>query len=225
MSRRLPRPRAVLFDWDNTLVDSWGCIMHATNVTMRRMGRPEWTLAETRRRVALSLRDSFPKMFGDRWTEARDIFYREYEAIHLDRLTPLPGAAAMLAELAGQGMWLGVVSNKNGGFLRGEAERLGWTGYFQRLVGATDAAEDKPAIAPIRLALSGSGIEPGDAVWFVGDAPVDTQCAANAGCVPVLLRLEKPADGEFLHPPLHHLPGCAEFAALVRQLAVPICRN
>ena len=28
---RLPRPRAILFDWDNTLVDSWVTIHEALN--------------------------------------------------------------------------------------------------------------------------------------------------------------------------------------------------
>ena len=30
---RLPRPRAILFDWDNTLVDSWVTIHEALNIT------------------------------------------------------------------------------------------------------------------------------------------------------------------------------------------------
>lgn len=221
----LPRPRAVIFDWDNTLIDSWECIRAATNATLTHMGHPEWSMEETRRRVAKSLRDSFPELFGERWEEARDHFYATFRSIHLDFLNPLPCAEALLGELAAQDVWLAVVSNKNGAFLRKEAERLGWGRYFQRLVGATDAPEDKPSAAPVLMALEGSGIGPGGDVWFVGDSPIDMHCAVNAGCTPVLVRAEPPQPGEFdAHPPRRHLPGCGELAALVRELSVPICR-
>lgn len=216
-------PRAVIFDWDNTLVDSWGCILAAMNATLRHMGHGEWTLTEAKSRVALSLRDSFPALFGDRWTEARDVFYAAFEAIHMEHLRPLPGMTEMLESLVGQGVTLAVVSNKNGRFLRQEATHLGWDRWFHKLVGATDAAEDKPAIAPVLLALDSSGIAPGDDVWFCGDAEVDMHCGVNAGCVPILLRAEPPAEGEFdRHPPRCHIDGADSLTELVRELLVPI---
>lgn len=216
-------PRAVIFDWDNTLVDSWGCILAAMNGTLRRMGHAEWSMQEAKARVALSLRDSFPKLFGDRWEEARDVFYAEFEAIHIEHLKPLPGAGAMLARLAELGLTLGVVSNKNGRFLRQEAAYLGWDKWFHRLVGATDAARDKPAPEPVALTLQGSGVETGPDVWFCGDAEVDIHCAAESGCLPILLRKEAPRPGEFgRHRPFIHVDGCAKLADLAEELLIPI---
>jgi len=183
----MPRPRAILFDWDNTLVDSWATIHDALNFLMRAMNKPEWSLAETRERVRLSLRESFPLHFGERWEEAREIYLDRFRAIHLDRLTALPGRAAMLRSLVEAGIYLGIVSNKTGTLLRREVERLGWTGFFGNVVGAGDAAADKPACEPVHLALSESGVVPGEEVWFVGDTAIDMQCAQNAGCVAVLL--------------------------------------
>jgi phosphoglycolate phosphatase len=181
------RPRAILFDWDNTLVDTWLTIHEALNHVMAAMDKPLWSLAETRARVRLSLRESFPLHFGDRWEEARGIYLDRFRAIHLERLMPLPGCAEMVAALTAQRIFLGVVSNKTGALLRLEAERLGWSDYFGRLIGAGDATADKPDPAPVRLALEPSGVEPGGDVWFVGDTGVDIECAANAGCVSVLL--------------------------------------
>ena len=117
--------------------------------------------------------------------------------MHLERLTALPGAVALLDHLKGDGFYLAVVSNKTGPILRRESDRLGWNRYFGRLVGATDAAADKPDAAPVRLALEGSGISGGRDVWFVGDTAVDMQCALGAGCVPVLLGPSDPASSEF----------------------------
>src|ERR1051325_8954562 len=127
-SRRMPpdlldlaamrRPRAILFDWDNTLVDTWATIHDALNFLMRAMERPEWSLADTKEKVRLSLREAFPMHFGERWEEARDIYLERFRSIHLERLTPLPGREAMLRGLVAQGIFLGVVSNKTGELLR-----------------------------------------------------------------------------------------------------------
>ncbi len=223
MTQRLSPPRAVIFDWDNTLVDSWACIQAAMNATLTAMGQPEWDMEEIKRRVALSLRDSFPVLFGERWTEARDVFYQNFAAIHLDYLCPLPGVEAMLRQLSDLGVKMAVVSNKNGGFLRQEADRLGWNGLFRSLVGATDAAADKPSAAPVRLVLDAMGVAGTEGVWFVGDAAVDMECAANAGCVGILMREEKLRQGEFdRYPPRRHILCCGDFADLVSELLVPI---
>jgi phosphoglycolate phosphatase len=181
------RPRAILFDWDNTLVDSWPMIHEARNFVMTAMGRPLRTLADTKRSARLSLRDDFPRIFGERWEEARAIYLDKVRAIHLERLTALPGREAMLRALAGEGVFLGIVSNKVGEILRREVDRLGWTGFFGSVVGAGDATADKPSCEPVHLALEPSGIPAGEEVWFVGDTATDMECARNSGCIGVLL--------------------------------------
>jgi len=183
---KIAKPKAILFDWDNTLVDTWPCIGKATNLTREAMGLAAWNDAEMRKNVAGSLRDTFPVIFGDRWEEARDIFYREFRANHISMLEVLPNAEDMLRAAAERGILLGVVSNKVGDILRDEANHLGWTPYFKRIVGAQDAARDKPAIDPVNLALQDVGIKPGPDVWFVGDAPIDVACGRAGGCTTVV---------------------------------------
>jgi phosphoglycolate phosphatase len=215
-------PRAILFDWDNTLVDSWLCIQESYNRTFRYFGLPEWSLEETRANVARSLRDTFPHMFGTRWEEAREVFYRVFEEIHLSHLRPLPGAAEMLADLQGRGIYMAVVSNKRGAFLRKEADALGWSSYFGALVGAADASADKPDTAPVFLALTSAPVAAGPDVWFVGDAGVDLECAGRSGCVPVLIRPNPPQPGEFHpYPPQYYLEQCQSLTALMSELWVP----
>ncbi len=213
------RPQAILFDWDNTLVDSWPVIHEALEATLVAFGLKPWTLEETRKRVGESMRDSFPALFGDRWEEAGKVFYERFGAVHLNRLRPRPGAERMLADLNEAGVYLGVVSNKKGDYLRSEAAHLGWDAYFGRIVGAFDAARDKPAPAPVEMALAGSGVRPGEKVWFVGDTEIDLECAVNAGCVPVLVRDNAPEPGEFrAHPPAWHFHECLALSNLVRRL-------
>jgi phosphoglycolate phosphatase len=215
-----PRPRAILFDWDLTLVDNWAAILEALNTTLGAMGQGRWTAEEARERVRMSLRDSFPEMFGTRWPEAKDIFYATFAERHLKTLEPLPGAADMLAAFHQAGLYLGVVSNKTGQYLRREADHLGWDGYFAKLVGAMDAEEDKPAVAPVEMALEGSAIKRGPDVWFVGDGAIDMECAHNAGCYPVLFG-EDQRKGENFGPgeePGLRVGSCMELAELVGNL-------
>ena len=214
-SAALRPPRAILFDWDNTLVDTWATIHEALNFLMRAMEMPEWSLADTREKVRLSLREAFPLYFGERWEEARDIYLERFRSIHLDRLTPLPGREAMLRTLTGQGIFLGVVSNKTGELLRREVAQLGWSGFFGSIVGAGDAPADKPACEPVHLALAASGVAAGEDVWFVGDTAVDMECARNSGCVAVLLG-DPVSPDEFLHFPPHL--SFADEASLFRRL-------
>jgi phosphoglycolate phosphatase len=210
------RPKAVVFDWDNTLVDSWAVIHDALNVTLTTYGLPPWTLDETRDRVRHSMRDSFPLLFGDRWEEAGRCFYARYDEIHMEKVCPLPGAGELLKRLSESGIYLGVVSNKLGKYLRAEAEHLGWHKYFGRIVGALDAPRDKPAPDCVEMALAGSGICRGPDVWFAGDTSIDLECAVNAGCVPVLVRGNAPNPGEFKDfPPQAHVANCLALGNLV----------
>ncbi|MDA1089372.1 MAG: HAD family hydrolase [Proteobacteria bacterium] len=203
------KPRAILFDWDNTLVDSWPTILDALNVTLEAFDLTAWTMDEAKARVRKSMRDSFPELFGDQWRQAGDVFYERYAAIHVKQLQPLPGAEEMLKSLVDAGIHLGVVSNKKGDFLRQESKHLGWDQYFGVLVGALDAENDKPAPDVVDLALAPSGIKKGPDVWFVGDADIDLECAHNAGCMAVLIREQPPEPGELdAHPPARHFPNC-----------------
>lgn len=210
-------PRAVLYDWDNTLVDNWGTVRAALNHALVAFGHAPWTEDEARQRIKQSLRDSFPRLFGERWTEARDLFYGHFAAHHLEHLAPLPGAEALLRTLAGLGVYQAVVSNKNGRFLRAEADALGWTPLFGRLVGAQDAVQDKPHCAPVHMALEPAALAPGAEVWFVGDADIDMECAHGAGLVPILVGAAQ-GDGFVRFPPAHRFATCDALDGLVRRI-------
>jgi len=214
----MARPGAILFDWDNTLVDSWPVIHDALVVTFQAMGHPPWSLEETKERVRRSLRDSFPTLFGTRWEEARRLYLETFTSIHLERLTAFVGAETLLSGLAADGYYLAVVSNKTGPILRREADHLGWTPYFRRLVGAGDTRADKPDPAPVHAALAGSGIVPA-ATWFVGDTTLDMECAEQAGCVPVLLGDPVAIGAEIGKPlPSFHFFDCGALLQGLRDL-------
>jgi phosphoglycolate phosphatase len=183
MSRE--RPSVLLYDWDNTLVDGWAGITAALNAVFTAFDKPLWTVEDTRGRVRVSLRESFPLMFGDAWEQARDLFYATLTKNHLDHVTPMPGAAEALQ--AGGGWPQGVVSNKAGAFLRREVLHLGWASHFGSVIGAGDAVADKPDPAPILMALQQLGQAPDKSVWYLGDTALDMEAARAAGVTAALI--------------------------------------
>ncbi len=215
-------PRAVVFDWDNTLVDSWATIHEALVLTFTAMGREPWSFAETKLKVRQSLRDAFPVLFGDRWEEARKLYLDSFTAIHLERLTAVRGAEDLLKDVRTAGFYSALLSNKTGRLLRREVEHLGWGGYFTKLIGAGDAGADKPDPLAMAMALEGSGFA-GNTVWYVGDTAIDMECAARAGCVGVLVGAVDPADPGFVqYPPAQTF---ADVTALARHLTAAAPRS
>lgn len=210
------KPRALIFDWDNTLVDTWAVIHIALHETFTTMGERPWTLEECKQRVRSSAREAFPILFGDRWEEAMKVFYDSYGKAHVADLKALPGASALLAELQNEGYHLGIVSNKAGHLLRPEVAAMGWQLYFSAVIGANDAPADKPAPEAPAMALGAMGVEASEEVWFVGDTDIDMRCAVDIGCLPVLLRDEPPRQGEFADcRPRIHVDSCPALQGLI----------
>ena len=50
------------------------------------------------------MRDNFPKLFGDRWEVAGEVFYKHYGAIHAKKLEPTNGAEERLHGLSVAGI-------------------------------------------------------------------------------------------------------------------------
>lgn len=198
----IPKPRAVIFDWDDTIVDNWKTALLALNTALKHMGHPEWTDEEARSRAGGSAKDLFGGLFGDRWQEADKVYYETFNKLVLNNIRIHDDAENILKTLHDQGVYLAVVSNKRGALLRSEAQHIGFSAYFNKIVGAGDAAKDKPNVDPVLFALEGSGIEPGPDVWFIGDSQVDMQCAINAGCSGILIETKLPAEEHLIkHPP------------------------
>ena len=181
-------PKAILFDWDDTLIDNWRSIHAGLNAALIAMGMKPWTMEKTKSNVRRSMRDSFPALFGEKWKEAADIYLTHVKRNHLETLQVLNLVPELLDYINKEGIYIAVVSNKNGALLREEVEFLKWKNLFSSIVGADDAIRDKPNRAPIDMALNGSGIINSSEVWFVGDAPSDIECAYNAGILGVLIQ-------------------------------------
>lgn len=202
----LPFPKAVIFDWDNTLVDTWPVIHKALNLTFAELKMRAWDIEQTKLRVRKSMRDSFPELFGPEWQAAGARYQQHYRNSHLSMLTPLPEAERVLDAFAEKNVPMVIVSNKKGPNLRTEVAHLGWNDRFQAIIGADDAARDKPHPDPVHLALSHIEQPAGPEVWFIGDSDIDLETAAATGCTPILFGDFAPTRPEFTASHYHGQP-------------------
>jgi phosphoglycolate phosphatase len=196
MARRVmpQKPRAVIFDWDDTLVDTWHVVHQAVNVTLAAMGHHIWSEEEARRRLGPPARALFSDLFGaDQWQEADAIYIAAYKNAIQGHIRAFDESEAILKTLKAQGVYLCVLSAKRGAVLREEARILSFDKYFGKISGAGDEAEDKPLPSATKAALAGWGHAPDASVWFVGDSKTDLEAAYLAGCTAVLIGAKIPA--------------------------------
>ena len=180
-------PKAILFDWDNTLVNNWDPIFISYNETLKKLGLKKKSKEETLENAKYSLRETFPNLFKDDWRKARKIFYETFKKIHLQKIKPLPKVEKILKIINEKKIPCGVISNKDSDLLRKEINKLGWKKYFNVLVGANEAKKDKPSKFPLLLALKKISLKPNKNIWYVGDNDIDVEFAKKNNCSSIFI--------------------------------------
>ena len=206
---RKPAIRGVLFDWDGTLLDSYGADSAAYLAMFREMGIP-WGLDELARHYSPNWYRVYraAKLPRARWDEA-DRAWRKQYAKHRPQL--MPGARRVLKQLRARHQ-LGIVTSGDRARVVGQLRLFALTELFASRVCSGDTRYRKPHPAPLRLALRQMGLEPAACV-YVGDSPEDLEMARRAdvraiavlGPFPTEARL-RAAKPDFLLDSINELP-------------------
>lgn len=186
------KPDIILFDWDNTLCDTWQVIVHSVNACLTEFGHTPWNQEEANVKISKSARELFPELFGEEKTEkALTFFYKTFEATHLDNIRLIDNAEKLLIFLKEQGIVCGVVSNKRHDLLVKEIQHLELDHYFDVIVGAGVAKRDKPSADPILFALKELNTNVNKSIsWYVGDSKTDIIAANKAQITCIIVESE-----------------------------------
>jgi HAD superfamily hydrolase (TIGR01549 family) len=171
--------RAVLYDWDGTLVDSaaksYQCYVRVfseygipyTREQYEKTYTPDWY--RTYEAVGL------PR---GKWPEADALWTRCYEQ---EPSTLLPGALEALERLAAHGIPQGLVSSGESSRVRREIRTFSLEDYFgEAVVCGGETERRKPDPEPLVVGLERLGVTPDEAA-YLGDSPEDVAMAKAAG--------------------------------------------
>lgn len=181
------RCRAIVFDLDGTLVDSYRPITAALNAARAAFGLPPVALEWVRRAVGHGLEQLIEDNLGrDRVAQGVAVFRETYARIFREGTRPLPGVPEAVATLAGRGIQLGVASNKPARFSREILLQVGLQPFIREVLGPGEGIPPKPEpamITRVREALGALAHE----TLYVGDMALDVESARRAGVACVLL--------------------------------------
>jgi phosphoglycolate phosphatase len=179
MSKRF---ELLIFDWDGTLMDSAGAIVHSIQAACADLG---WTVPSREAAshiIGLGLREAVAKLFPELPDEAHPRLVERYRHHFLSRDHEIPlfeGARELIQEMHARGHSLAVATGKARHGLFRAFEHTGLGGFFHATRTA-DVTFSKPHPAMILELLDELMIEPERAL-MIGDTSHDLEMARNAG--------------------------------------------
>jgi HAD superfamily hydrolase (TIGR01509 family) len=173
--------RAVVFDCDGVLFDSWRANVAYYDAIRTRLGLPAMDDDWRERAHFLAGSQVIDEMFGHdpaTLVEARRIASALDYGPFYELMTPMPGLFDVLAAL--RPTWrLGMATNR-GSTVAGVVRRFGLDAWLDAAVGVLDVARPKPHPDVIEECLARLDVPPAAAV-YVGDAETDLAAARAAG--------------------------------------------
>ena len=174
--------KAVLFDFDGTLMDSSEGILASAKYTATQMGIPIAEDAPWNSFIGPALEDCFRIVLDvkeDRIEEAVEIYRKVYKENGQFRAHFYPGVIDTLKELVNRKYILGIATFKASSVAVEMGNYYGLGRYFKDIFGKTSSPDDTKGKI-IQRAIDKLGVPKNDIV-MVGDSPLDSEGAKNAG--------------------------------------------
>ncbi|MBT4989776.1 MAG: HAD hydrolase-like protein [Rickettsiales bacterium] len=179
-------PNAIIFDWDNTLANTWPLIEKAMFQMLQEYNMEPYLDEYRKRTFGMPMRQSFPLLFKDKADEMLQCYVKYYHQVRKDNLCLNPYAEDLINSAKNKDIPLFIVSNKLGESLRYEVESLNYNNSFAAIIGSKDTEYDKPHKYPVEHAIKNHNITLDQKIWFIGDSEVDMNCALNCNCLGIL---------------------------------------
>ena len=175
--------KAILFDFDGTLVDASEAIVQTFNSVMKRFGLNPWTHSRITAGIGKPLVTLFKEIHPDGRSSQLQEMLRAYEELAQEEdpaaVRLKPNVRRTLMSLS-EGVQMGVVTSRRGRSARGILRHFELEEYFSAMIGIESVERPKPDAQPLRLALELLRV-PAEEALMVGDTGDDIRSARNAG--------------------------------------------
>jgi len=197
----LPRPEAILFDLDGTLVDTVATRIDAWTEALETAGYPTTRdqlgpmIGLDGRRLAREIATLAGRPIDERRSEEIDKHSGEiYE--RLNRPRPLPGVAGLVAAIETAGIKWAIATSSRRDQVKTSVDALGLTGE-PAIIDASHVQNAKPEPDLLLFAAQELRVDPGRC-WYVGDSTWDMVSAVAAGMIAIGVTAGSAVDGEAL---------------------------
>lgn len=214
----MPPFRAVLFDFDGTLADSYAAIAASVNHVRAGQRLPALTEQEVRKHVGRGAIHLMQHTVPAGELMANVAAYKAHHpTVMRDMTRLLPGVGDAIRTLHQRGLRLGVCSNKPVAFTRELLVLLGMGQAFATVLGPEDVPQPKPAPDMLLAALPRLGVTASETL-YIGDMVVDIETARAAGvCVWVVPTGSEELTALVAAKPDRLLNGMGELPGLIAQ--------
>ena len=186
MKRASSTVKAILFDLDGTIIDTYEVILRSMRYTMKTILGEDYSAAQLMKKVGQPLKTQMAD-YARSEEECDEMLrvYRAYQAqIHDKTVKAFSNTQNTLEALKAAGYLLGIVTSKLHAPALHGLEFCGLEGYFSCLVGADDCSKHKPDPFPVVYGAQLLGVDV-SACIYVGDSPYDIQAGNAAGAITI----------------------------------------
>ncbi len=188
--------KAVLFDFDGTIMDTNEVIINSWQHTFRNLTGKEADVNMLLGTFGEPLEISIDKMLPEFSRDDAMRIYREYQYCNFKGLISLfPGVVEVLRELKEKDIKTAIVTSRLRRTTMEGIEKFHLHDFFDTVVTMEDTKKHKPDAEPAFEALRRLDIEAERAI-MVGDSKFDIMCARNAGVKSVLVDWSVAAQAE-----------------------------
>jgi len=196
----LPRPAAVAFDLDGTLVDTEAILIEAQRQTL--MDFSITGLASDHPRTfGMGMEPGVARLsefYGLKYEQALEVFRPHWARLSATELTPMTGARTLLLRLKDEGVRMALVTSADTAHAQNALKAIAVPSAFECIIDAEMVSRLKPSPEPYLKAAERLGVSPQDmlAVEDSGSG-VESALAAGMRCVAVHAEVyERPELGQ-----------------------------
>lgn len=219
----LVKPKAVLFDWDGTLVNTVPIIQAGINHILAKFNHPPAPFGSAHMASVTGSDSTLKMMLGvEQGTKAKAMFEEYMNGVYDQPDSPvgphlaLPGGLELLVFLQAQGIKTCIATNKLLHRMQIECDAVGYGTYLNAFTTLEDVTNRKPHPEMMHVCCAKLGVQPGPDIWMVGDHRVDSESAKQAGLTSISLKNE--FDLSDTHPPDTIVPDLAALIPLINGL-------